>query len=112
MKKILLLFTAIVMLSSCSKNDVESSGVVGNWKSESNTGYPKFSFRADNSFEWSVSDQITNEGTYRISGSNLFLIVGDEYKFNLSVNGNKLTLNRNDATFEQTFGASYNLVRE
>ncbi|WP_313516122.1 hypothetical protein [Sphingobacterium sp.] len=112
MKKLLLAITGIVMFSSCSKDEVESSGIVGNWKSETSTGYPRFTFASGNTFEWSVSDKITNSGTYRISGSNLFLKSGDEYKFNFTVNGNKLSFNRSDATFEQTFGGSYNLVKE
>lgn len=112
MKKLILLITAIVMFASCSKEDVQSSGIVGNWKSESTTGYPKFTFKADNSFEWSVSDKISESGTYRIAGSNLFLISGDEYKFTFNVNGNKLNFSRNDATFEQKFGDSYSLVKD
>lgn len=112
MKILFLIILTSLFLISCGKDDVESSGLVGKWKSENSDGYPKFTFAANKTFEWSVNDQMSSKGTYSISGSHLYLKHGNRYKFVFKVDENILSFSRSDAEFGQDFSSSYYLVRE
>lgn len=96
---------------SCSKGDIDN--IVGNWKSETPTTYPKFSFQSDKTFTWSTNSNNTNKGTYRAAGTNLFLSTnGREYKFKYSVDGNRLTLDRNEERWGDDLSIGYSLIKE
>lgn len=111
MKKVILLAATIVMLSSCSKDDIDSSGIVGTWKAES-ASYPVAEFRADGKYKWKVSSRESDDN-YRISGKNLFLSSGGrEYKFQFNIDGNRLEMSRNEEVFGDDFQKSYTLIRQ
>jgi len=112
MKRLLIALSIVLLLASCSKEDQKN--IVGEWETDNEGGgYPKFSFASDDNFSWSISESKTFKGTYRISGGNVFLKHGgEEFKFNFSVDGNILTMDRNDAVYGELFRGSYNLIRE
>lgn len=113
MKRLSLFVIVLLSVSyfSCSKGDIDK--IVGNWRSDTATNYPKFSFSSDNTFTWSNKASNTNNGTYRSAGTNLFLKTnGKEYKFKFSIEGNKLTLERNEELWGDDLRKGYSLIRE
>lgn len=111
MKKLIYMVFIPLILLSCSKDDIDSSGIVGKWKAES-ASYPIAEFKANGKYNWKVLSRESND-SYRIAGKNLFLSSGGrEYKFQFNIDGNRLEMSRNEEVFGDDFHKSYTLIRQ